>query len=141
MKNGFLGTSRHTLENGNRIIIPSSFRNLLSPEFVLFKSVEGCLSIYDTETFDSILDEVNSSTDTHEGRIKARKFARAARICSLDKQGRFTIPADYIAFASLGNTVYLSGLGSHLEIWDEEVFLLQEAEDFDPAKYPGVRYL
>ncbi len=141
MKNSFLGTSRHTLENGNRIIIPSSFRNLLSPEFVLFKSVEGCLSIYDTETFDSILDEVNSATDTHEGRLKARKFARSARICSLDKQGRFTIPADCITFASLGNAVYLSGLGSHLEIWNEEEFLRQESEEFDPDMYPDVRYL
>lgn len=139
MKNNFLGVSKHSLENGNRIIIPSSFREFLAPEFILFKSLDRCLFIYETENFDELLTQLNETTDTLDGRIRARNFTRAAKKCSLDKQGRFTIPADYLEFASLKDVVYLTGAGNRLEIWSEEDYLAQEAA-FSPDMYPKIRY-
>lgn len=139
MSTGFLGVSKHTLENGNRLIIPARFREQLSPEFVLFKSVDGCLSIYDKESFDEILRQTRLLTNTSEGRMKARTVTRAARYLQPDKQGRFTIPADYIEFASLGNTVYLTGEGNRLEIWNEEDYLAQQTK-LTPDMYPDIFY-
>ncbi len=139
LRNAFLGSSKHTLENGNRIIIPSDFRKFLSPEFVLFRAPGKCLFIYQTETFDEMLDEINERSDTPEGLKNARKLAKKARRCSLDKQGRFTIPSEFIDYANLGSTVYLLGTGRRLEIWNEESYLQQETEDDDDAFIP-VRY-
>lgn len=139
MSSGFLGVSKHTLENGNRLIIPARFREQLSPEFVLFKSVDGCLSIYDRESFDEILSQTRLLTNTPEGRMKARTVTRAAKYLQPDKQGRFTIPADYISFASLGDTVYLTGEGNRLEIWNEEAYLEQEKE-LSADMYPELFY-
>ncbi|MBR3767228.1 MAG: cell division/cell wall cluster transcriptional repressor MraZ [Clostridia bacterium] len=139
MNNNFLGVSKHSLENGNRIIIPSGFRDFLSPEFVLFKSMDGCLSIYEKSNFDELLSQLNQITNTKEGRMRARNFTRAARKFTLDKQGRFTIPADFLAHASLKDTVYLTGEGNRLEIWNEEEYLAQEA-GLDSDMYPDICY-
>lgn len=139
MSIGFLGVSRHTLENGNRLIIPARFREQLSPEFVLFKSVDGCLSIYDKESFDEILRQTRLLTNTPEGRMKARTVTRAARYLQPDKQGRFTIPSDYIEYASLGEVVYLTGEGNRLEIWNEEDYLAQQKQ-LTPDMYPEIFY-
>ncbi len=139
MKNNFLGVSRHSLENGNRLIIPSSFRDFLAPEFILFKSPDSCLFIYELENFNELLEQLNEITDTPEGRTMARNFTRAAKKCSLDKQGRFTIPADYLEFAGLKDVVYLTGAGNKLEIWNEEDYLAQE-EAASTSMYPKIRY-
>lgn len=141
MANNFLGVSKHSLENGNRLIIPPRFRNALSPEFVLFKSPDGCISVYDTESFDEILKQARLLAGTKEGRAKARVVTRAAKYLSLDKQGRFTIPADYIAYASLGNTVYLTGEANRLEIWNEEAYGEQGGElEVEPDNFPQLFY-
>ena len=86
-----------------------------------------------------MLDEINEKSDTPEGLKNARKLAKKARRCSLDKQGRFTIPSEFIDYANLGSTVYLLGTGRRLEIWNEERYLQQETEDDDDAFIP-VRY-
>ena len=139
MSNGYLGVSRHTLENGNRLIIPSRFRELLAPEFVLFKSPDGCLSIYDKENFDEILRQTRLLTNTPEGRAKARTITRAARYIQADKQGRFTLPADFISYSKLGDVIYLTGEGNRLEIWSEEAYLSQD-ETLTPDMYPEIFY-
>ena len=107
MSDNFLGESKHTLENSCRLIIPLRFRSFLQPEFILFKAPEGCLFIYDIENFKEVTNQLRDLSGTIEGRAKARVVMRAAKYITPDKQGRFTIPADYIEHASLGDTVYL----------------------------------
>ena len=141
MSANYLGESKHTLENGCRLIIPLRFRNLLQPEFVLFKSPDGCISMYDTENFDEIIKQARLLAGTKEGREQARVVMRAAKYISPDKQGRFTIPADYISYASLGDTVYLMGQGNKIEIWSEQAYLRQgAAEELTPDKFPALFY-
>lgn len=139
MKNNFLGESKHSLENGNRLIVPSGFRKFLAPEFVLFKAPDGCLSIYEKENFDELLTQLNAISNTKEGRLKARKVTTSARTLSLDKQGRFTIPADYLEHAGLEDVVYLSGVGNRLEIWSEKGYLVQK-ELLSDDMYPDMFY-
>ena len=141
MANNYLGVSKHNLENGSRIIMPPRFREKLSPEFVLFKSPDGCISIYDIENFDEILKQARLLATGKEGRAKARTVTRAARYMSLDKQGRFTIPADYIAYASLGDTVYLTGEANRIEIWSEQDYIAQGGEEeLTEEMFPDIKY-
>ena len=139
MTNNFLGESKHSLENGNRIIIPSGFRKFLASEFVLFKAPDRCLSIYEKENFDELLSQLNAISNTKEGRMKARKVTSSAKTLSLDKQGRFTIPADYLEYAGLEDVVYLAGVGNRLEIWSEKAYLEQQALLSDDM-YPDMFY-
>ncbi len=141
MANNYLGVSRHNLENGSRIIMPPRFRENLSPEFVLFKSPDGCISIYDIENFNEILKQARLLATGKEGRAKARTVTRAARYMSLDKQGRFTIPADYLAHASLGDIVYLTGEANRIEIWSEKDYIAQGGDKpLTEDMYPDIKY-
>ena len=137
MSTYYLGESKHSLENGCRLIIPLRFRSSLMPEFVLFKSPDGCVSMYDTESFEEIIKQARLLGGSKEGREKSRVVLRAAKYITPDKQGRFTIPSDYISYASLGDTVYLLGQGNKIEIWSEEAYIAQGGEEeLTPDKFP-----
>ncbi len=137
----YLGIFFHNIDNNNRLVIPSAFREKIGPEFVLFKSPDGCVSVYDKETFDGLLQQVRQYTNTPEGRRQARTFTRAARTVTQDKQGRFTVPADYIEFASLQDGVAITGEGNRLELWSQAEFDRQQSgEAFSPENYPPIYY-
>ena len=78
MSGNYLGESKHNLENNCRLIIPQRFRASLQPEFILFKAPEGCLFMYDTESFDEISKQLMELSGTKEGRARARKAMKAA---------------------------------------------------------------
>ena len=137
----FLGVYFHNIDNNNRLVIPSAFREKLGSEFVLFKAPEGCVSMYDMETFDGMLRQVNQLSNTSEGRRQARTFTRAARTVTQDKQGRFTVPAEFIEFAELDNGVAIEGTGHRIELWSKAEYELQQAEEsFAEENYPQIYY-
>lgn len=137
----YLGVFFHNIDSNNRLVMPSGFREKIGQEFVLFKSPDGCVFVYDCETFDGLLTQVRQLTNTPEGRMKARTFTRAARTVTQDKQGRFTVPADYIEFADLQNGVVITGEGDRLEIWSQAEYEKQTSADaFAPELYPEIFY-
>ncbi len=141
MSYNFLGESKHTLENGCRLIIPLRFRSALQPEFVLFKAPEGCLFMYDTESFKELMAYLRADAHTMEGRARSRVFMKAAKTIIPDKQGRFTIPADYLEHASIRDTVYLLGNDNKIEIWSEEDYVgMGGDEPLTPDMYPQIPY-
>lgn len=137
----YLGVFFHNIDSNNRLVMPSGFREKMGQEFVLFKSPDGCVSVYDAETFDGLLEQVRKLTNTPEGRMQARTFTRAAKTVTQDKQGRFTVPADYIEFASLQDGVVITGEGNRLEIWSQAEYEKQNSgEVFVPSAYPQIFY-
>lgn len=45
----FIGEYQHAIDNKNRIIVPSKFRETLGDNFVITKGLDGCLYIYDMD--------------------------------------------------------------------------------------------
>ena len=141
MSCNFLGESKHTLENGCRLIIPLRFRSALQPEFVLFRAPEGCLFMYDMESFKELMAYLRADAHTMEGRKKSRVFMQQARTIVPDKQGRFTIPADFLKHASISDTVYLLGNDNKIEIWSEDDYInMFGTEPVTPDMYPQIPY-
>lgn len=137
----YLGVYFHNIDNNNRLVIPSAFREKVGSEFVLLKAPDGCVFMYDTETFDGLLEQVSRQSNTPEGRRKARTFARAARTVTQDKQGRFTVPAEYIEYASLDNGVAITGMGHRIELWSQSAYEKQQAEeDYAEENFPEIFY-
>lgn len=97
--------------------------------------------MYDMETFDGMLRQVNQLSNTSEGRRQARTFTRAARTVTQDKQGRFTVPAEFIEFAELDNGVAIEGTGHRIELWSKAEYEQQQAEEsFAEENYPQIYY-
>lgn len=138
----YLGTFKHTLDAKNRLFIPARFRESIGSEFVLFKSPDRCISIYDNDAFEKLIEQVSMLTDTAEGRKQAKMLTRSATTVLQDKQGRFTVPADYVKYASLGNEVVITGEANRLEIWSKEAYEAQQAEmeNASAEDYPQIRY-
>ena len=50
----YLGTFFHTLDAKGRLFTPARFRENIGEEFVLFKSPDKCISIYDNANFEKM---------------------------------------------------------------------------------------
>ena len=123
----FTGEFDHTIDIKGRMIIPSKFRNLLGENFVISKSLDGCLAIYEKGKWDEFEQKINELPFTNE---KARNLKRfilgSSTICELDKQGRILIPKPLREAAGIIQDVVTIGVGDHIEVWSKERFTTDE---------------
>lgn len=116
----FTGEYNHTIDAKGRMIVPARYRGDLGNEFVVTRSLDGCLSMYASAEWEILENKLNALPMTNE---KARRLKRfllgGACSCELDKQGRILIPAALREKAGLEKDVTLVGVGDHIEIWDK----------------------
>ena len=82
----FMGEYNHTIDAKGRLIIPSKFRELLGEEFVLTKGLDGCLSIYPMDEWESFELKLRALPLTNKNaRTFSRFFVAGATTCELDR--------------------------------------------------------
>lgn len=119
----FTGEFNHTIDTKGRMIVPNKFRNILGEAFVISKSLDGCLSIYDKNKWDELEAKLNSLPFTDKRARELKRFILGSgSICETDRQGRILIPMPLRKSANLNQNVVLIGVGDHIEVWDEEMF-------------------
>ncbi len=117
----FMGEYNHTIDTKGRLIVPAKFREALGEEFVLTKGLDGCLSIYPMEEWESFEEKLKALPLTDKNaRAFLRFFVAGATSCELDKQGRILIPGTLREFAGLDKDVVLTGNITRVEIWSKE---------------------
>ncbi len=121
LKGMFTGEYHHNLDAKGRMIIPVKFRENLSGEFVVTRSLDGCLSMYAPDEWKVLEDKLNGLPMTNEKARKLKRFLLGSAVsCELDKQGRILIPQVLRDKAELTKDVTLVGVGDHVEIWSSE---------------------
>ena len=119
----FKGEYNHTIEPKGRLIIPSRFRELLGEEFVITKGLDGCLSIYPQEEWETFEEKLRALPLTNKNaRTLTRFFVAGACTCELDKQGRILVPQTLREFAGLDKDVVLAGNLNRIEVWSKEAW-------------------
>ena len=117
----FIGEYNHNLDEKNRLMIPSKFREQLESTFILTKGLDGCLVIYSISTWNNITSKLSTLPYTKKD---ARNFLRfiAANAIDLmfDKQGRIVIPNNLKQHASLIKECVVIGTLDKIEIWSKE---------------------
>lgn len=138
----YLGKFNHTLDSKNRLFVPARFREKLGADFVLFKMPEDCLALYDSENFEKLIEQVYEKSESEESREAQRNFFDGALSVTQDKQGRFTVPQDFIEYANLGEEVLILGAANRLEIWNKERYekARQSACENNKRPMPDIRY-
>ncbi len=117
----FMGEYSHTIDTKGRLIIPSKFRALLGEEFVITKGLDGCLSIYPMDEWNTFEEKLKALPLTNKNaRTFARFFVASACMCELDKQGRILVPSTLREFAGLEKDVVLTGNLNRIEVWSKE---------------------
>ena len=119
----FMGEFHHNIDDKNRIIIPSKFRNELGNKFVLTRGIEKCLLIYSLDEWNNIVNKLKELPfTTKDARTFKRMFLSGATECDLDSNGRINIPSYLIEYASIKKECNIIGVNDRLEIWSSEKF-------------------
>jgi len=116
----FLGEFQHTLDPKGRIIIPSSYRDKLKEKFMMTKGLEQCLFIFPMPEWDKLVEKLQGLPLSNYGaREFTRYFYSSASECEMDSQYRILIPPSLRKHAELEKEVYITGVGTRVEVWDK----------------------
>jgi MraZ protein len=123
------GTYFPKLDDKGRLTLPAKYREQFADGVVVTRVQEGCLAVYDVETFDS-LDARFEARATSEADVRAyqRWLNSGSHDDVPDRQGRITLPAPLRAFAGLDHDVVVLGAGDRVEVWEPERWQQQSAQ-------------
>ena len=126
----FTGTYYNSIDNKNRMIVPSKCREQLGTRCVLTKAMDNCLDIYSMENWQEKVDKLAKLPES-DPKVRAfiRHFCGNAVECEFDKQGRITIPAELKAYAAIDKELVTIGAMSKIEVWGKEKWQEEHAED------------
>ena len=134
-----MGEYHHRIDEKNRLIIPSKFRNELGEKFVITRGLENCLFVYSLVEWENIVNKLRTLPFTKkDSRNFTRFFLSGATECMLDKSGRVGITSPLVKYAGLTKDCVIIGANDRLEIWDEgawnNFFDINEANFADIAE-------
>ena len=118
------GEYAHTLDDKDRFILPSKFREkvkaLEKKKLYITRGLEGCLSLYAQEDWEKLKQKLESLSFTkQQSRFFNRLFFSGASEIEVDLQGRITL-AEYLKeFAQIKRDIVIVGVGNRIEVWDK----------------------
>lgn len=127
----FIGENELTIDEKNRLLVPSDIRRKLDPErdgeaLIMVIGPNGRPWLYPEKFYQKMVSDkaadMAPDEDTHA--FDLMYFARASRL-AWDKQGRVVLPEKALRRTGLNKDVALLGVKDHLELanqveWDEE---------------------
>ncbi len=125
----FLGSYTTDFSGKNRLILPKRFRKELGNEdkFYILLGGNGEIWGFDTINWHKLAEDIlQSALSTEEGRRKRLKLFPKAEECSLDSQGRFILPQEFMDNLNFSEKVQIIGAGDHFEVWDQKSWIRQQ---------------
>ena len=114
-----------TLDDKGRIMLPSRVRSHFEDGTIaLTQGVDACLWIFTPDDWKRICDNLMESTNLFQARARLiqRRIIAPAQETEFDKAGRVTVSPSLRDYAHLHRECVVLGIGSHLEIWDEDTY-------------------
>jgi MraZ protein len=122
----FRGSSFHTLDNKNRVKIPSRFCEILRGNDdldLVLTFWEGYILAYPQSAWLKMEQKFTNVNDLDpEERTRIRDVVADAQDCTLDRQGRILIPQTLKEYARLDKEVAVVGMINNFEIWNRELY-------------------
>ena len=127
----FLGNFEHTIDEKNRLSVPSSFRQVIQgasdDRVSITRAIRGsvpCLEVYPFSEWFTMVEEL-SQLPRFDQRAKDVQtyIVGNAHECAMDKQGRILIAPSLRQYADLQKDVVLSGEVRRFCIWNNESWL------------------
>ena len=128
----FFGSFVHSLDEKNRLLIPSKLRAALTNKIFIMKGYEGSLSLYPEGSFEKYLAKLQSLPfESKTSRDIERIALSSVFELDIDKVNRIQIPTALINKYKISKEVVVIGLLDHIEIWSKEKWnkYLEENEE------------
>lgn len=135
----YAGEFRHSIDDKNRLTIPSRWRRSEADEFVLLpEAQQQCLLVMTPEAFARMSDEVDANTavNARERRVFLRHLHARAQQGAADKQGRLVLPEEMCRDLGLKGEVALVGGRGRFEVWNLQKW--KRASDDENTTYQHV---
>ena len=117
----FLGSYKTLFSGKNRLILPKRFRKELGNEdkFYILLGENGEVWGFDPKNWSKLAENILvSPLSSEEGRVKRLRLFPKAEECTLDSQGRFILPQEFMDNLNFKKVVLIIGAGDHFEVWD-----------------------
>jgi len=118
-----IGEYTHSIDEKNRISLPSKFRGEVGRKVVITRGLDNCLFLYPVSEWKKISSKLS---ELGMGQAGSRGFSRfmfsGAVEISVDGIGRVLLPDFLKAFAKLKEKVIFAGVSNRVEIWDEKTW-------------------
>ena len=115
-----IGEYHHNIDEKNRLVIPSKFREELGNEFIVTRGLDKCLFVYSMVEWNKIVEKLKALPFTHkDARNFTRFFLSGAASSELDRSGRVSLTSPLIEYADITKECVIIGANDRLEIWSE----------------------
>ena len=119
----FMGEYHHNLDEKQRLIIPSKYREMLGSQVIITRGLEESLFLYSVNEWEEIIKKLKSLPFTsRDARGFLRIFLSSATVCDMDKQGRIVIPTILKDYAKIDKECTIIGNLDHLEVWSSIIW-------------------
>lgn len=117
----FFGSFKHTLDDKNRLLIPSRLRGQAGSKLFIMKGYEGSLSLYPEAEFEKYLTKLASLPyESKTSRDIERISLSSVFELEIDKASRVQIPTALVSKYSITKDVVVVGVLNHIEVWSEK---------------------
>ena len=118
-----IGEYLHTIDQKNRLSVPSKFRKDLGKQIVVTRGLDQCLFLYSIDEWKILAEKLAALP---WGKSETRSFVRTmiagAMDCEIDALGRILLP-DYLKqYGQISNDAIIVGLYRRVEIWNPELW-------------------
>lgn len=131
----FIGTFYQKVDDKNRIVLPTKFRNKLGENAIITLGYDKCLSVYTEEEWEKLQTKLLELSETKSDyRKHVRAIASSATECEFDSHGRVTLPSQLLKTVNITKEIVLIGNLNHVEIWSKESwdnYYLESVNGFD----------
>ncbi len=126
----FRGEVAYSLDEKNRLTVPSAFREELGEVFYVTKGLDKCLFIFPEDKWTEFEASIRA-LPLSSGRKTQRFFFSGAKECVPDRQGRILIPQNLREYAGIEKDAVIIGVSDRLEIWSKEQWEAYDDTDSD----------
>ena len=126
-----IGEYRHSIDDKNRLSLPSKFRKEMGKTVVVAPGLDSCLFIFSIKEWEKIAERLSVS-ETSMLQANNRSFNRyllgGAVEVEVDAVGRMLVPEYLCERAKLKSKVVFIGVRDRAELWDEKTWEAYRAD-------------
>ena len=116
-----MGEYHHNIDEKNRLVMPSKFRNDLGNTFIITRGLDKCLFVYSMVEWNKVVEKMKTLPFTQKNARYFTRFLLSGAIeAELDKSGRVSITSPLIEYADITKECVIIGANDRLEIWSKE---------------------
>ena len=119
---------KHNVDSKNRLFVPAKYREELGETFVVSQSIRGnYLKIYSHAEWEKYIAPIKLLPRKTSEEVLRFLIGNSIEV-SPDGQGRIILPNSMLQFASITKGTVIIGCGDYAEIWAEESYDNNQAE-------------